>query len=219
MSDTENTIVANVDRNHTQKEMKFSFRTIKDEETGVTTKRPTIEVKLPILTVDGVIAVLQAGGKGLDLLLSAVEDVYASAAKSMLADDTSITSENFPYDKLTWEAIANQPESERKGRGIAKEVWEDFLKSYITVMPGLTGKSDKQVEKQAAILGQKFNPLKNHEDKENILPKFKDMLGIYMANAPEAENFEACISFLLKKADDILNADKNANLVENLGFE
>lgn len=217
--------IPNPDKFHSAQDMKFGFRTIKDEKTGTESKRPTVEVKLPVLNFDGIVEVLknantEGGKKAYDLLQSAVQDTYASAIKDFLADNPSVTSENFPYETFTWEAIANQPESERKGRGIAKEVWEDFIKSYINVMPSLTGKPVANIEKQAAILAQKLNPLRNHEDKEKILPNFKNALTVYMNGAgQDAETYAACVEFLVEKCDKILNADKNANLLENLGFE
>jgi hypothetical protein len=224
-------------------EMRFGFRTLTDEETGVKTKRPEVNAKLPVLNFDGVAQILtdyaqayqahqaapedegtkvllQVAQKSYDLLMGAVQGVYESAIKDFLAENANVTTETFPYTQFTWEALANQPESERKGRGIAKEVWEDFLKSYINVMPGATGKDRKVVEKQAAILGQKLNPLKNHEDKEKILPKFKDNLTVYMNVAGEdAETYAGCVEFLTKKIDQLLTAEKNADLAANLGFD
>lgn len=232
--------IPNPDKFHQSVDMKFGFRTQKDEKSGVETKRPTVEAKLPVLNFDGVVNVLQnyaanvgnlesedenakkeaiAAKKAYDLLFGAVQGVYESAIKDFLGDNPNITSENFPYSQFTWEAIANQPESERKGRGIAKEVWEDFIKSYIAIMPSLTGKKQENIEKQAAILAQKLNPLRNHEDKDKILPNFKSALTIYMNGAgADAETYAGCVEFLLEKADKILNAEKNANLLENLGF-
>lgn len=224
-------------------EMRFGFRTIEDKESGVKTKRQEVNVKLPVLNFDGVAQILtdyataanavqqnptdenaqktlQLIKPSYDLLMSAVQGVYESAIKDYLGDNEKVTTTDFPYDQFTWEAIANQPESERRGRGIAKEVWEDFLKSYINVMPGAMGKDKKVIEKQAAILGQKLNPLKNHEDKEKILPKFKDALTVYMNVAGEdAETYAACVDFLNKKIDNLLTANSNADLAANLGFE
>lgn len=216
--------IHNPDPMHQVVELKFGFRKTTDKDTGVETKRPNVEVKLPILSFEGVVSVLKNAGtpegkKQYDLLMSAVQGVYESAIKDFLGDNPQITSENFPASQFTWDAIANQPESERRGRGIAKEVWEDFIKSYINVMPALTGKAKQNIEKQAAILAQKLNPLKNHEDKEKILPNFKQALTVYLNGAGEdAETYAACVEFLMNKADTLLTADKNADLMANLGF-
>lgn len=200
-------------------EFNFGFRKTKDAETGVENKRPNVELKIGIPSIEGIVEIIQTGGKGLELLQSAVKSTLDDFIKSMLADDESLTSDNFPVTQVSWDAIANQPESERKGRGIAKEVWEDFFKSYLETMPGLTGRSLEQVKRQASILAAKLNPLKNHDKKEEILPKFKEQLSLYLNNAPDAEQFSGCVEFLLKKADSLLNAEKESNLAANLGFE
>lgn len=217
--DTSN-IHPNVDPNVTTKEIKFGFKTIEDKETGTKTKRPTVETKLSIPNVNGIIDMLQKGGKSLELLLYAVENTITDAVKDYLKNDSGkTTTENFPYAEFTWDAIANQPESERKGRGIAKETWEEFVTSYINIMPGLTGMEKKHIERQAAMYAQKLNPLVNHEQKDKILPKLKEQLTIYLNGAgAEAEQYVDCVKFLLDKADKILNSDKESNLGANLGF-
>lgn len=196
----------------------FGFRKQKNDETGVETKRPNVELKIGIPSVEGIVDILTRGGKELELLQSAVRDTFDAYIKSILSDDESLNSDNFPVDQVTWAAIANQPESERKGRGIAKEIWEDFIKSYLENMPGLTGRTLDQVKRQASILAAKLNPLKNHEKKEDILPKFKEQLTIYLNNAPDAEAYAGCVEFLLKKADVLMTAEKESNLEANLGF-
>jgi hypothetical protein len=168
--------------------------------------------------VEGIIEILKAGGKGLELLQSAVENVVVDYARQRLADNISITSDNFPSSEITWDAIANLPETERKGRGIPKEVWEDFIKSYIDVMPSVISKPLEVVKKQASILAQKFQPLKMHEKKNELLPKFIEMLATYANNAPDAEQFIAPVEFLIRKAEEFMVADNSADLADNLGF-
>lgn len=231
--------IPNPDKFHNSTEMRFGFRTVKDEKSGVETKRDAVEIKLPVLNFEGVVHILQnyaqtkanlesedaeakaaavSAKKQYDLLISSIQATYESSIKDFLGDNADITSANFPYEKFTWEALANEPESERRGRGIAKEVWDAFIESYRKQMPALTGKKQENIDKQAAILAQKFNPLKNHEDKEKILPNFKQALTVYMNGASDAEQFAPCIASLIDKADKILAADKNANLAANLGF-
>ena len=139
--------------------------------------------------------------------------------KSLLSDDQSITSENFPSDRVTWEVIANLPDTDRRGRGIPKELWEGFIESYIEAMPAITGKSVEVVKKQAAHLANKFQVLKTHEKKNELLPKFVEMLALYTNSCPDAEQYSAPIEFLVKKADEFMNTDKSTDMAENLGFE
>lgn len=211
-------VSANYDRLASPQEVKFSFREVTEKDTGVKTKRPTIETTIAYPSVDGVVEIFNAGGKGLELLMQAVKDTIDSYARTLIADDETITSESFPHDKISWEAIANQPASERKGRGIAKEIWDEFYLDYAANMVALTGKPKEVIEKQLKIIATKFNVLKTHEDKIKILNGFKNQLGIYLNGSPNAEQYAACVEFLLGKADTLLTADSDANLADALGM-
>lgn len=217
MTEANTAIIPAHDATIDKKEVTFSFRRVKDES-GVETRRNPVTLALPVPSVEGIVQILETGGKELDLLMSAVQAVIVDAARQTLSDNSALTSDTFPYGEVTWAAIANQPETERRGRGIAKEIWDDFFKSYIEHMPALLGKPLDVVKKQAAVMAQKFAPLKAHDKKAEILPKFIEVLVLYMQHVPEAEQFAAPIEFLQKKASDMLNEDSSAALAQNLGF-
>ena len=218
MTDTQTNDLQNPTPLVDKKEFTFSFRKTKDETTGVESKRDAVTAKLEIPSVEGIIEIIRGGGKGLELLQAAVENQIVDFARSLLSDDSSITTDNFPYDKISWELIANQPESERRGRGIPKELWEDFIKSYIEQMPAILGKPLDNIKKQASILAQKFQPLRAHEKKNEILPNFVNVLTLYANNVPEAEQYSAILEFLVKKAEQFMEQDNAADLEKNLGF-
>ena len=206
----------NFDNTVDKVEVKFSFRkvVVKDEATGIETesKRPTVVLELPLLSVEGIVKVFEAGGKQLDLLVEAVREVQISRARELVNEKEDITAENFPYAELSWETIANLPKAERRGGGIPKEVWEEFSKDYIAVMPSVTGKAVEQVANAAKILLNKFQLVKTNKA---VLKLLKEQLAIYANNSPKAEEFEACVSFLAEKADTFLALD-DAALLANL---
>lgn len=218
MSESQTQVTANHNPMVDSKEFTFSFRKTKDEDTGIETKRESVVTKLDIPSFEGIAAIVNNGGAGLELLRTVVENALVDFARQTLNDDPALTTDNFPSGKITWEELANLPESERRGRGIPKETWEEFIKSYQTHMPALLNKSMDNIKKQATILAAKFQPLKNHEQKDTILPHFINALSVYTSSVPEAENYTACIEFLLKKADQYLNSDNTADLAANLGF-
>lgn len=215
---TESTIIANHNPLIDKKEITFGFRKTKDDS-GVETKRENITVQLAFPSIEGIVKILEVGGKPLDLIQSSMESTITDYVKSLLADDPSITAENFPFDKVDWDTIANLPDTDRRGRGIPKELWDDFIKSYIETMPGVIGKSVDVVKKQASHLANKFQVLKTHEKKNELLPKFMEMLALYTNSSTEAEQFAPCIEFLVKKADEFMATDKSTDLANNLGFE
>ena len=213
MSETQASAVqANFDNTIDKVAVKFNFRKVKDETTGLETKRPSVELELPLLTVEGIVKIFEVGGKQLDLLVEAVREVQISRARELVNDKEDITQESFPFAQLTWEAIANLPKAERRGGGIPKEQWEEFSKDYIAVMPSVTGKTIEQVTNAAKLMLNKFQQIKTNKV---VLKLLKEQLGIYANTSPNAEQYQDCVSFLVEKAEVFLNMDEAA-LLANL---
>lgn len=215
------TAMVNPDPLHDTKEFKFGFRTIEDKETGTKTKRPNVEIKHKVISFEGLVAILSTPGdsKEKQLLFSAVESVYVDAIKDYLADNESVTSENFPHDKFTWEVIANTPD-ELRVRGIPKETWEGFIKDYLEIMPGATGKQMDSIKAQASVLAAKLNPIKlrDKESKQRIIPGMLAMLTVYTNVTAKGEQFSEVVAYLVRKAEDILKSDVETDLESNLGL-
>jgi hypothetical protein len=189
------------------KPFKFSFR---KDNLGNT--RPAVEVNLPMPSVEGIAKIFNDGGKGLDTLVAIVSNAITDHVRGILSDDDAITSANFPYDQATWEAFVNVPEAEKRGRGIAKEVWTSFGEDYIAQMPALTGKKQEFVDLAAKLLLNKFQTVKTNKP---VIEKLKAQLAIYLNGSPNAEQFVECVKFLDEKADLLLKLDESA-LLENL---
>jgi hypothetical protein len=203
----ETTIQANFDNKVEIRNTKFSFR--KDD---LGNKRPTVELPLRIPSVEGIIAILEAGGKQLELLQDAVADYVIGQARGIVNDKEDINADNFPWEQTTWEFISNLPPKERRGGGIPKEAWEAFVKDYIAVMPAVTGKTIEQVSNAAKILLNKFNAVKTQKP---VIKLLKEQLGLYITNTTEAESYAECVDFLINKADTLLNMSE-ADLLANL---
>jgi hypothetical protein len=195
------------------KETNFFFRKVKNEvknpETGevsvVETKRPTVTIPVPVPSVEGVMAILEAGGKQLDLLLEAVANVVIDQAREKVNEKEDINAENFPYEVLSWEHIANLPKAERRGGGISKELWEDFEKDYVEIMPGLTGKKKDAVEMAAKVFKSKFQGAQTNKP---VLKLLEGQLAIYAQNTTQGEQVLPCIEFLQNKLEKLLNTDE-----------
>jgi hypothetical protein len=193
-------------------EVNFSFRKVTDEKTGVEFKRPTITLPIPKPSVEGMIAIFEAGGKGLELLQEAVADVVISRARELLNENEDMTAESFPYEELLWDKISNLPKAERRGGGIPKETWEEFIKDYVAAMPALTGKSVEKVENAARNFANKFAAVKTNK---KVIDLLVDQLAIYATGATNAEQYVECINFLNEKADKLLNMSEE-ELLANL---
>lgn len=208
-----NTIKANFNSKVDVIDAKFHFKKKVDETTKLESKRPTIELKLPVPSVEGIVEILTAEGneKGLALLREAVNNIILDRAREIINNDTSesITQENFPLNELSWEAIANQPAAERRGGGIAKETWEDFFKDYEEVMPAATGKPVANIQRATKVYATKFNMVKT--DKK-VLKLLQGQLALYLSTTPNAEVFMECVTFLDKKAETLINAESSSLL-------
>ena len=197
-------IIPNFDNKVDVKEFKFHY---KKDELG--NKRETTELKLPVPSVEGVVAILEGGGKSLELLLSVIGDAVAAQARAILNENPSMNAAQFPTEQCVWDFIANMPEAEKRGRGIAKEVWEEFAADYLSIMPGITGKTEEQVSLAAKLFLNKFQSVKSNKP---VLKKLKEQLAVYTNGSPNAENFVDCVKFLDEKADALLVADEAAML-------
>lgn len=187
---------------------KFNF---KKDELG--NKRPSVELTLPVPSVEGIIDILGSGDqKQLDLLLEAVQAVIIAQARNIISDKEDASQDNFPFEQVTWEYISNIEPKERRGGGIPKETWEEFAKDYVSVMPALTGKSPDAVGNAAKIFLTKFSG--STKTAKPILTLLKDQLAIY-AGTPRAEDFAECVEFLVNKADKLLNMSDD-DLLKNL---
>lgn len=194
------------------KDVAFHFKKSKDKDTGIETVREPVMLAVPYPSVEGIVAILEKGGKGLELLLEAMETVVNQQARNLLYEDTTLNAATFPVDKVSWEFIANIPKVQRKGGGIPKEVWEAFTSDYVEVMPEATGKTVEQVANAAKILGQKLAPVRTNEPVLNLLV---EQLAIYMKTSANAEEYSECVEFLLNKADTFLNVSEE-ELLANL---
>jgi hypothetical protein len=195
------------------KETNFYFRKVTNEVKNpdgsvskVETKRPTVTIPVPTPSVEGIIAILESGDqKQLDLLLEAVGGVVVEQARDWINEHEEANANNFPYENLSWVKIANLPKAERRGGGISKELWEDFAKDYVEIMPGLTGKKKEAVEMAAKVFQNKFAGAVTNKP---VLKLLEGQLAIYAQNTAQGETLTPCIEFLQQKLEKLLNTDE-----------
>jgi hypothetical protein len=203
------TIKATFDNKVDVLETAFHFRKQVDAKTKVETKRNSVVLPMPVPSIEGIIAIIEKGGAGLVLLQEAVRDVLVETAREYIDANEDVTSNNFPYELLSWEAIANLPKADRRGGGIAKEVWADFAKDYIAVMPALINKSEEAVTTATKIFLTKFSSCKTNKP---VLNKLKDYLAIYISNTSRGEEFAEAVDWLDKKIKTLIETGEQSLL-------
>ena len=188
----------------------FHFRTT-DKETGK--KRESLTVAVPMLTVAGLISIIETGGPSLALLLEAANDVITSQVRQHLDTETFLASGELDHSKLDWNFIANIPKADRVGGGIPKAVWEAFAVDYKEVMPQVVeGLSTDQAAAAAKLFVARLQPVKTNKP---LLAKLQQRLDTWFASTPKAEDFGIVYESLTTKINTLISAD-DASLLDNI---
>lgn len=203
----------------------FNFRFKKDK---MDNQRATVKVTAGVPSVEGIVAILEKGGKGLELLQDAIADVVRSAIAVDVGDDEKYSQSSYntavlklknadgtEYEvpKYSWEGIANQPRADRRASNITQENWEAFAADYIAIMPGITGKDISAVTNATVVFLKKFSIIKTDKP---VLSKLKDQLALYVEHTKKGEEFQEILELLTSKVDGYLAANDVELLIQNL---
>ncbi len=201
-------IVSGVNKLVDQRECAFNF---KKDKLG--NKRPQVKGTIGVPSVEGFIAIIEAGGKQFELLQDAAFDLIRSVvAEDVGANESLKDLAELDHSKYSWEAIANMPKEDRRSSAIPEETWKAFADDYIKVMQPLTGKSLEAVTNATVVYLKKFAPWKS--DKKTIT-LLKQQLAIY-AEQPSAEQFAEILDTLIRRADTYLAANDLSAVASNL---
>jgi len=189
-------------------EMKFRF---KKDKLG--NQRSPVKLTVGVPSVEGIIAILEKGGKELELLQDALYDVIQGALRGYVADNEDAAQDKIDLTKFTWEAIANQPREDRRSGAISEEQWTAFSADYAAIMPSVTGKTAVQIGNAIEVFVKKFSMVKTNKP---VLNALKVQLGLYMEHSPAASNFDDILELLTRRIETLLKADDVDQLVNNL---
>jgi hypothetical protein len=206
-----------------QTAVKFHFRAtnIVDEAgkvIGKTSKPESKDLNLPALEVEDLLAIIENGGKGVELLLEAVNDVIYQEARNIIADameaKKEVTQELMDSNaaQFNWEVIANKPKAERRGHGISKEDWEAFAADYKEVMAIVqTDKTAEQIATAALHISKKFA---NCRFNKPVIATLRGYLATWFSNTPNKDDFATVYEALDNRAETLLTADEAGRLAE-----
>lgn len=218
----------------TLKPTKFSFRSVEvTDETGapkkdeagkvVKWKRPTLELKIPLLTVSGLIAALQSGDKSTELALEQANSAIIDRVRGLIGKEietnpkVELTSESVDITKLSFLEIANLPRGER-GAGISKEDWEAFVEDYkatmataeaIAAFPDKKPRSADVLDKHGVLLMGKFNQVRSRKD---VVEQMLTFLDVWVIASKNADEHQACYELLQNKGKAIMQGEDFNNL-------
>lgn len=188
-----------------------------DKELGI--KRPSFEVSMPVPSVEGIIAILENGGKQLEQLQEAMESMVYSHLRAQINDllekGGDIDETKIDVSKLTWEYISSLSKDDKRVAQISKETWDDFSKDYIEVIVRVT---KKEIEKVSLAAKNFTTKLAKVRGKQTVLKFLSGQLDIWFSNTERAEDFAEVYSLLDKKVKEFLMEDEDS-LLANLGAD
>lgn len=199
---------ASFDNTVDMKEVAFRF---KKDKLG--NKRDNVELKLPVPSVEGLQKIIATGGKELDLLLETVADQVRSVASGIVGERLDISQENFPFNDISWTAIANMERADRRSVVISDETWAAFGQDYIAVMAPVSGKSTTMLETAVQVYMKKMVPVKTNKE---ALAKLQGQLGLYLEHTKSGEEYAEILELLTRRIENYLKADEPQILAENL---
>ena len=201
-------IQANFDKFVDAKEFNFRF---KKDKMGM--QRQAVKLLVGVPSVEGIVQILENGGKGLELLQDALYDTIQASLRTFVADNENASQETIDLSKFTWDAIANQPREDRRSATISEESWKGFAADYIAIMPSVSGKTATQVGNAVEVFLKKLVQVKTNKP---VLNALQVQLGLYVEHSPNASEYEDVLEFLLRRIENYLKADDVEALIANL---
>lgn len=206
----------------TPTKMKFSFKKRKNKDANgivigeIEAPKP-VELEIPLLSgIDDVAALINLEGaddatktKVHALIVEALNDVILGQVRDAVGNDVEAARDGkLPADTYDFVKIAILPPAERRGSGIADEIWDGFMADYVEVMQH-HGKTKEKAEMGAKLLRQRFSAVKGNK---NLIGALKQNLSTWYANTEKGEDFQTVYELLATKADSYLATDEEALL-------
>jgi hypothetical protein len=185
-----------------------------DELGQVIQARTPLKLQVPIPTMPGLLRAM-TDPKKRELILDIVGDAVREAVRQQVNDESTpvMKQEDLKVEFLSLDYLANLPKSERTGRGISKETWQEWVQDYVATIMEVSGSTAEKVGNQARLLYPgRLQPVKMQK---KVLGFLSDQLNKWSANSPNAETYDDIKVFLQKKADEFLNLTED-DYVNNL---
>lgn len=203
----------------------FHFKTekLRDEKGNVVgdgKKHPSVSLDLPVPTVAALQVMLSNPDQfkaEVELLLSTISDQVYRVARSQINDwrennkDGTVTAACLNYGKLSWNAIANMPKSERGSSVPSEEDQKAFFESYLAVMPEALNKSKEKIENHILCFQGGF---KKQRSQKEILEMFINSLAVYVSSAGEdaIEEHQEVIEYFNGRLQKLLTAEEKITM-------
>lgn len=199
----------------------FHFRKekTKDPETGAELevyKHPSAKIPLPVPTREELLAIFTAPSSGegnraseQSFILGLVADSYYDQAREQINEfreqnpRTPITADIIDYSKLTINALANMPASER-GNKVSDEDMTAFILDYVSIMPEALKKDAAKIKAQAGLLEKGLRTVRT--DKK-VLSIMEQVLTVWAGNTSNLEEHQQVYDMLTGRIKKWVSAE------------
>jgi hypothetical protein len=205
----------------------FSFRTLTDyakrKAAALTSnlpvpieKKKTVEIVCPLLTLDDVVDILNAGEAGKmtpeqELLIDTLNTVVTDAVRAKLTAQPDTEEANvgiIQLDECTFSYVANQPKATRS-RALSDEAWAGFADIYLAVMPEVVGKRQEVIQNHVNLFKDGMKQIGKDFGKLNSL---KASFDAFTSEATYVSGNEAVVNYVSGRFTTLLKAFEKAEL-------
>ncbi len=187
-------------------------------------KHPSAKIPLPVPTREQLAEIFNAPSTGEGnraseqvYILGLVEDAYYDQARDQINEyrennaRTPVTAAIIDYSKLTINALANMPASER-GSKISDEDMAAFILDYTSIMPNALQKDAAKIKAQANLLEKGLRTVRT--DKK-VLDVMKQVLQVWAGNTANLEEHQQVYDMLTSRITKWVSAEPK-NVLESI---
>lgn len=184
------------------------------EEETVFTRRPEVVFPLDVPSHKAAMQILSAGGEGANLILDAMEAYKYREVYGFVSGDPTITSDNFPLDKFTWEALAATAAAQGTSRGVSKEELKAFVADFVT--SGIHEKMGKPQHVMPSV-GEFFaSGFAKCATDTDLMKRLEVYLNVYIESAANAEAYTTVVSWLKARLEARLQAASDNSALKDI---
>lgn len=166
--------------------------------------RAPVSLTIPVPTWEA-LKKLTEEEKGKNWVLDIIHDVVKQAVHDQVYDEANPVNsqDELKLDVLSLDYLVDVPKTERTGRGIPKEVWDEWVKDYKDVMSQVGTRSPDKIGNAADVFMKKFNPIKTNKKVVEFLLNELDSWAEY----GNLEEYQGIYDFLKRRGNDLIKLD------------
>lgn len=174
-------------------------------------KHPSVTIPLPVVTRDDIVGIFTDESRTSEqsFVLGLVQDAFYAQARDQINEfreqntKGTVSAEIIDYSKLTINALANMPASER-GNKVSDEDMTAFIQDYVAIMPTALNKDASKIKAQAGILEKGLRTVRT--DKK-VLGVMEGVLAVWASATSNLDEHKNVYDMLMGRIKKWLDAE------------